>query len=231
MIYSGQFSISSDEASLLETFIQLMDPIWPDILFEEKGFSDEDYLQLLRCIDNREQGGFKADIQILIFEPPGELKFRGWFINTILHLSCVALKTSSSTKPWLSVIDRIIKFILLVSESSKKQLTNGAIKSFTSCIIYAVGLLASMIKEETGVIKKSLSKILKYIFSIYVNTSKKYNQGGLKNIFRTGSQSNVCEEVVLALMERLHEDLALQCLEKMIDQKFSNLDSCLASKS
>lgn len=231
LTYSEEFAICPEEVSLLETYIQLLDPIWPEVLFEERGKLEEDHLQLIKCIDGREQGGFKADIQILIFEPLGELKSRGWFIKNVLHLSCLALKSTQCFDPWLSVIDRIIKFILLVSESSKKQLSNSAIKVFTSSVIYSLGFLVSMITEETGQVRKTLRKILKYIFSIYVHTSKKYNQGGLKNIFKSGFQSmNVCEEVVLFLMERLSEELDLPILEKMMDQNFSNLDSLINSK-
>ena len=233
LIYSEDFCISPDETSLLETYIQLLDPIWPEVLFEERGGAEEDYLQLINCIDSREQGGFKADIQILIFEPQGELKSRGWFIKNILHLSCLALKSSNSLTPWLSVIDRIIKFILLVSESSKKQISNSASKVFTSCVIYAMGFLESMISEGTGEVRRSLCKILKYIFSIYVHTSKKYSQGRLKNIFKSGGfqSMNVCEEVVLFLMERLQEELDLPSLERMMEQGFSNLDSLVTSKN
>lgn len=232
LLYSDDFVIYPDEASLLMTFIQLLDPIWPEVLFEDKLKDEEEHLQLIRCIESKEQGGFKADIQILVFEPPGELKTRGWFIKTILHLSCIALKSTNNAKPWLSVIDRIVKFILLVSETSKKQLNNAAIKAFTSCVMFTIGFLESFVFEDSGSVKATLVNILKYIFSIYVLSSKKQSQGGIKNIFKAGFQSlNVCEEAVMALTEKLHDDLEMTNLEEMMETSFEELQNVITNKT
>jgi hypothetical protein len=223
LLYSDDFAINPDESSLLLTFVQLLDPIWPEVLFEGTR-GDEEHLQLLRCIESKDQGGFKADIQILIFEPPGELKQRGWFIKTLVHLTCIALKTTKNISPWLSVIERLIKFILLVSESSKKQLSNSSVKVFTSCVIYSVGFLINLVYEESGNVQETLVRIFKYIFSIYVHSSRRYSQGIISNMIKKPFQSmNVCEEVVLALTETLGEEMELNNLANLMDSGFMAL--------
>lgn len=224
LLYADDFVISPDDSSLLLTFIQLLDPIWPEVLFDDKGQRDDEHITLLKCIDSKDQGGFKADIQILIFEPPGELKQRGWFIKTILHLACISLKTTTNFAPWLGIIERLIKFILLVSESSKKQLGNSAVKIFTSCVIYTIGFLISLVYEESGAVQETLVRIFKYIFSIYVQSSRKYSQGIISNMIKKPFQSmNVCEEVVLALMEKLGEEMELNNLSNLMENGFMAL--------
>lgn len=231
LLYNEDFSINPEDSSLLLTFVQLLDPIWPEILFDGKERNDDEHLQLLKCIENKEQGGFKADIQILVFEPPGELKKRGWFIKTILHLACIALKTTTNMTPWLVTIEKMIKFILLVSESSKKQLNNSAVKVFTSCVIFTIGFLISLVYEESGKVQGTLFRIFKYIFSIYVHSSKKFSPGLISNMIKKPFQNlNVCEEVVLALTEKLSEELELDNLINMMNNNFSSLYDQLTDK-
>ena len=231
LLYNEDFLINPEDSSLLLTFAQLLDPIWPEALFDDRDRNDDEHLQLLKVIENKEQGGFKADIQILIFEPPGELKQRGWFIKTILHLACISLKTTSNVAPWLTIIERMIKFILLVSESSKKQLNNSAVKVFTSCVIFTIGYLISLVYEESGKVQGTLFRIFKYIFSIYVHSSKKFSPGLITNMIKKPFQSlNVCEEVVLALTEKLGEELELENLISMMNNNFTSVYDQLTDK-
>lgn len=87
-----------EDAALMDLYFQLLDPVWPLALFkDEESVYDEDHIQLINAIERGAQNGFKTDIQLLIFEPPGELKSRGWFIKTIMHLACLSVKASCNS--------------------------------------------------------------------------------------------------------------------------------------
>ncbi|CAG9328520.1 unnamed protein product [Blepharisma stoltei] len=208
LVYCG---LEWEDASIMEKYFSLLDPIWPSALFQDN-LMEPDHIQLLSSI-KRNDNLFKTDIQILQWEPPNDIKARGWFIKVVLHLAASALKATANSEQidkWLSEIIKIVKFILLVSESGKKSLTSSGAKAFSQCIIYVIGVLVSYINDLRGhpVTKKlqdSCIDVLKFVFAVYDMGRSDWPQG-FKGFIRAGfTPVSVAEEVVAFLVQNVPE--------------------------
>ncbi|CAG9332437.1 unnamed protein product [Blepharisma stoltei] len=232
----GESLIMADEwedAAVMDLYFQLLDPIWPVVLFSNKESKyEEEHIQLINTIEKAAQTAFKTDIQLLIFEPPGELKPRGLFIKTIMHLACMSVKASTNeeqTKLWLSIVERLIKFILLVSEAGKKQMQSQTTKVLNACILYTVGFFASYLDElredqKTQHIQTSVTNILKYIFTVYISSLKSGQNQGFKGFLRSGFVSTTVSEDVATIILQYLSDTDMDRLESMMADNFETLD-------
>ena len=221
------------DSSLMDSFFQLLDPIWPFSLFESKSMSlqEEEHLELVRAIKKQSQAVFKTDLQMLVFEPPAELRNRGVFIKLVTHLVCISVKATLDTDNvhlWLSITERITKFILLISESAKKQMSSQASKAFTSCVLYIARFLTSLLHTASedfthSLLQKCLVTVLKCVFSVYFHESPSLKDSGIKKLI-SFQNSTVTEDIVACIMEQF-SNFSIDYLQNLFQDNFEELEN------
>jgi hypothetical protein len=223
------------DSTLLDVCFMLLDPLWPSNMFEEREFGRlQPYVKLMQLI-NKSSTEFKTDIQLLLYDPPGDLKKRGSFIQIAIHLACLNLEICTSleeTRKWAGIIERIVMFILLVSEVGKKHLTASNSKNLASCLVYAISYcvrLFEQIKEPTksDVIKNTTLSLLKCLFSVYLHVMKNNSipKQSIGNFFKGGfiQTSHICIDAYTTIFEN-YSLFDLSDIEKFYRDSFDTLE-------
>jgi hypothetical protein len=123
---------------VLDHYFELLSPIWSVALFDGESLNLQEHTQLVKIITENSGSGkerFRTDLQLLLYEPGLELKQRGPCIRSVLVLACLALRQSGVYyDSWLNTIQRIMKFVLLLSETNRKHLSNFGQRVLVSCL-------------------------------------------------------------------------------------------------
>ncbi|OMJ89253.1 hypothetical protein SteCoe_8641 [Stentor coeruleus] len=192
-----------EDFQIVQLYTNLVKPVWDKTL---NIVSCEDlYIQ----IKGMTIGKLKNEAMVLNFEPDGDLKRRGKFAVVFFHIICMGIKETDDSinlEFWLTVLENLIKTILLITESNKKTLTKQEGKLYSNCVAYALGYLCIIIqkKESKPLLYLTLAKLLKFTFSTFSSNNRKSHQSGIKSILKINQNqySSPCNYIISAISQQ-----------------------------
>mmetsp|Transcript_19775 Transcript_19775/g.36430 ORF Transcript_19775/g.36430 Transcript_19775/m.36430 type:complete len:2240 (+) Transcript_19775:1474-8193(+) len=227
--------------NMVLAFFDLCEPIWPKGLMET---SESPTLlwfqQLTLAIRRSSKHNFKADYQLLLFEPNGEFKTRGCFLNVVIQLLSLALSATSEASviaDFLGKQQRIFNFVLLVSEASYKQLPHSAAKTFKQALCFILGHTACQFDDAQDpnlrtLFKRSLFQCLSCLFSCHLQVMddqpRAESRASISHIL-AGYNSHVSTQVIKAMSElsRDSREIDNEEIRKMQLTNYSQLEELI----
>jgi WD40 repeat protein len=205
------------DLSIVKAFFDLCEPIWPKALLESVDSPTlMSYHQLTLALTRSSKDTFKTDYQLLLYEPSGELKARGCFLNVVLQLSSLVLSTTKDPvllETWVQKQQRIATFVLLVAEASSKLLSHSAIKTFKQALCFLLGHICSLMEDSKDLhirmrFKESLVQLLSCLFSVHLQVIEDQprtdHRSSLTSLW-AGYSLHVSTQVIRAMSELSHE--------------------------
>jgi len=217
------------DTTLLAAYFDLLDPLWPLSLFES---SDDfvivqapDFEQLTTAIARLSRDSLKLDLQLLLFEPSGDLKNRGVFLKTAVYLALLGLAGSQDSQSghfWATHVERLAKLILLVSEASKKQCTSAMLKHLAGCFLFITGALHQIMARqlESSIPKGCLANVLSCLFAVYLQAFQSAGRDKLK------TPGRLCQDLADSVLSSAPGAplLSVGELESMKRREFQDLE-------
>jgi hypothetical protein len=205
------------DLSIVKAFFDLCEPIWPKALLESVDSPALiSYHQLTSALKRSSKDTFKADYQLLLYEPSGELKARGCFLNVVLQLSSLVLSTTKDPEllqTWVRKQQRIANFVLLVAEASFKSLPHSAVKTFKQALCFLLGSICCLMEDSKDLdirrpFKEGLVQILSCVFSVHLQVIEDQprtdHRSSLTSLW-AGYSLHVSTQVIRAMSELSHE--------------------------
>ena len=115
----------------------------------------------------------RSELPILFFEPSAELGDRSSFIKVVVTLFAIALRQSTNDcEYWIEYMKSIFKYILLVSETCKGEISSKDNKTLLACGKFILGFVYLHIEEDIGEEKRQalldgICALLKCLFKLY----------------------------------------------------------------